>query len=130
MGSPNYTTPATISVLLTHPLLLYAAAYREQIEAPLVMFNITEQIVILMDIRDSLMMAGAPAAAATAEVEGVIMELEVIRNTTIPAIQSQVVCTYVHWGINFKTPLCDHVILSCDSISCDHMTLVTSVPLE
>ncbi len=73
----------------THSLL---AAFREELNAPLVMFNITEQIQNLTALSAALfaLNANSDAASARVMVEAAIDELMSI-DTQIPSIKAQVV---------------------------------------
>ena len=67
-------------------------AFREQINAPLVMFDINEEVRQLRELSSSLRTANANSIAD--DVDMVIADLESLNNTQIPTIQAQVVCNY------------------------------------
>ncbi len=70
-------------------LLLFGlfVAFREQIESPLVSFNITDYIVTLQMLNSN----AAVNTAIGSDISSVIMQLETLRDTQIPAIMTQTV---------------------------------------
>ncbi len=68
-------------------LLLFGlfVAFREQIESPLVNFNITDYIVRLQTLNSNTNMI------FDSNISSVIMQLETLRDTQIPAIMTQTV---------------------------------------
>ena len=65
-------------------------AFREQTNAPLVRFNITETIVNLETVRNSL--PSSTLDNVRNRIDNTILQLETLRDDQIPAIDRQVVC--------------------------------------
>ncbi len=72
-------------------------AYREQIEAPLVNFNVSQSISDINAVITSLMDNGVPANnAVITTLNGIVTRLENIRDVLIPNLQSRVVSTHTY----------------------------------
>ena len=68
---------------------LFSPAFRQQIEAPLVQFDIDETIQNLTNVRDQLNMNGATTVAQ--QTQYIIDGLTDLQNNQIPGIRAQVV---------------------------------------